>query len=550
MASSTKRVALLNSARKLPKGAKLVGAADPKQEIEISVRLRARRAQAADDESMMALGAQPPRERQYLTRAEFAEQRGADPADVARIDDFAHHHDLNVKSVHLASRTVKLTGTVKALSAAFGVKLNKVRHEGATYRMRKGSVQIPADLADIVVGVHGLDNRPVAQPHFRRKTAKKGVTARAARAGSFSVERIAELYNFPGGETGAGQCIAIIELNDIDQKGHPTGAGYKTSDLRTFFKKAGIPMPQIAPASVDGGANKPGHSDADGEVVLDIEVAGAIAPGAKLVVYFAPNTTNGFIDAVKAAVHDTARKPSVISISWGGPEDQEGSQQFVDGLNEAIRDAAAMGVTVCVASGDNGSADMGEDWDGKPHADFPASSPFALACGGTNLQAPNGHINEVVWNGGLQGGAGGGGVSVMFAQPKYQAHAHVPKSPAHQHGRGVPDVAGDADPATGYQIFLNGVGTTIGGTSAVAPLMAGLIARINEATTKKFGKTVGFINPLIYATHAQGVFRDITQGNNDITGDLHGMYKAGPGWDACSGLGVPNGAALQDLLTA
>ncbi|MBW7972916.1 S53 family peptidase [Bradyrhizobium sp. BR 10289] len=558
MASSTNRVALVNSARKLPKGAKLVGAADPKQEIEISVRLRARSTQPADDEQVMALGAQPPRERQYLSRAEFAAQMGADPADVARIDDFAHHHDLNVKSVHLASRTVKLTGTVKALSAAFGVKLNKVKHEGATYRMRKGSVQIPAELEGIVVGVHGLDNRPVAQPHFRRKmagkttdkTAKKGAIAHAAQGGSFSVDEIAKLYNFPGGETGAGQCIAIIELNDIDSKGHPTGAGYKTSDLKTFFKRAGIPMPQIAPASVDGGANKPGHSDADGEVVLDIEVAGAIAPGARIVVYFAPNTTNGFIDAVKAAVHDTARKPSVISISWGGPEDPAGSQQFVDGLNEAIRDAAAMGITVCVASGDNGSADMGQGWDGKPHADFPASSPFALACGGTNLKASNGAITEVVWNGGPQDGAGGGGVSIVFPRPAYQAHAHVPKSPAHSAGRGVPDVAGDADPATGYQIFLNGVGTTIGGTSAVAPLMAGLIARINEATTKKFGKTVGFINPLIYASHAQGVFRDITVGNNDITGSLHGMYKAGPGWDACSGLGVPNGAALQNLLAA
>ncbi|WP_027525162.1 protease pro-enzyme activation domain-containing protein [Bradyrhizobium sp. Ec3.3] len=547
MAGTVKRVALANSARKLPKGAKLVGAADPKQEIEISVRLRAKR---SDDDTVMALGAQLPRERQYLSRSEFAEQMGADPADVAKIDNFAHHHDLNVKSVHLASRTVKLTGTVKALSAAFGVKLNKVKHEGGTYRMRKGSVQIPAELEGIVIGVHGLDNRPVARPHFRHKRIGRAAIARAAQSRSFSVEQIAQLYNFPDGETGAGQCIAIIELNDIDQKGKPTGAGYKTSDLKTFFKKAGIPMPQIAPTSVDGGANKPGRSEADGEVVLDIEVAGAIAPGAKIVVYFAPNTTNGFIDAVKAAVHDSARKPSVISISWGGPEDPENSQQFLDGLNEAIRDAAAMGVTVCVASGDNGSADMGEGWDGKPHADFPASSPFALACGGTNLTAPNGHIQEVVWNGGPEDGAGGGGVSIVFAQPKYQANAHVPKSPAHHSGRGVPDIAGDADPATGYQIFLNGAGATIGGTSAVAPLMAGLIARINEATTKKFGKTVGFINPLIYAAGAQGAFRDITSGNNDITGQLHGMYKAGPGWDACSGLGVPNGTKLQDLLAA
>jgi kumamolisin len=547
MAGTIKRVTLANSARKLPKGAKLVGAADPKQQIEVSVRLRAKR---SDDETVMQLGAQLPRERQYLSRAEFAEQMGANPADIAKIDNFAHHHDLNVKSVHLASRTVKLTGTVKALSAAFAVKLNKVKHDGATYRMRKGSVQIPAELEGIVIGVHGLDNRPVARPHFRHKQIGRAAIAHAAQNRSFSVEQIAQLYNFPNGETGAGQCIAIIELNDIDQKGKPTGAGYKTSDLKTFFKKAGIRMPHIAPASVDGGANKPGHSDADGEVVLDIEVAGAVAPGASIVVYFAPNTTNGFIDAVKAAVDDTARKPSVISISWGGPEDPQGSQQFVDGLNEAIRDAAAMGVTVCVASGDNGSADMGPDWDGKLHADFPASSPFALACGGTNLKAPNGQIQEVVWNGGPEDGAGGGGVSIVFAQPKYQAQAHVPKSPAHRSGRAVPDVAGDADPATGYQIFLNGIATTIGGTSAVAPLMAGLIARINEATTKKFGKTVGFINPLIYAPNAQGTFRDITSGNNDITGRLRGMYKAGPGWDACSGLGVPNGTALQDLLAA
>jgi len=124
----------------------------------------------------------------------------------------------------------------------------------------------------------------------------------------------------------------------------------------------------------------------------------------------------------------------------------------------------------------------------------------------------------------------------------------VPKPPVRSGGRGIPDVAGDADPASGYEIFLNGRGTTIGGTSAVAPLMAGLIALINEATTKKFGKTVGLINPLIYAAGARNAFRDITQGNNDVFGKLHGLYRAGPGWDACSGLGVPNGASLLQLL--
>ena len=550
MAKQIKRIALSSSARRLPKGSKVLGAADPKHEMEISVRIRAKHAAALNDSELMALGAEPPSKRKYLSREEFAAKGGADAADVAKIDDFAHQHGLNVKSVHLASRTVKLTGTVKAFSAAFGVKLKRVRHEGATYRMRTGSVLIPKQLEDIIVGVHGLDNRPVARPHFRVNKVRGGTAAsRRASNGSFAVTDIAKLYGFPSGETGAGQCIAIIELNDIDSRGHASGAGYKTTDLAAFFKRAGIPMPSVVPVSVDGGANKPGHSDADGEVVLDIEVAGAVAPAAKLAVYFAPNTTNGFIDAVKAAAHDTARKPSVISISWGGPEDPGGSQQFLDGLNEAVRDATAMGVTVCIASGDNGSADMAQGWDGKPHADFPASSPFALACGGTKLTASNGHVaDEVVWNEGPSGGAGGGGVSVYFPLPPYQHGAKVPKSPTKSAGRGVPDLAADADPVSGYQIFLNGTVTPIGGTSAVAPLMAGLVALVNEATTKKFGKTVGLINPLIYKSNARHVFRDITKGDNDIYGKLHGLYKAGPGWDACSGLGVPKGADLLQLL--
>jgi len=210
-----------------------------------------------------------------------------------------------------------------------------------------------------------------------------------------------------------------------------------------------------------------------------------------------------------------------------------------------------MGVTVCIASGDNGSADMEQrDWDGKPHVDFPASSPFALGCGGTTLQATSGHITgEVVWNNGpATGGGGGGGVSVYFPLPPYQSSSMVAKSPTGSAGRGVPDLAANADPDTGYQIILDGSGTIVGGTSAVAPLVAGLIACINEAATKKFGKTVGFINPLIYAAASRNIFRDITDGNNDVYADLRGLYTAGPGWDSCSGQGVPDGAALLQLL--
>jgi kumamolisin len=288
---------------------------------------------------------------------------------------------------------------------------------------------------------------------------------------------------------------------------------------------------------------------------LDIEVAGAAAPGATIAVYFAPNTNQGFIDAINAAVHDNQRKPSIVSISWGGPEDPGGQvdQQFIDGIHQALQDAAQLGVTVCCASGDDGSADMGDGsdggpkWDNKPHVDFPSSDVFALACGGTELLASGSAIrSEVVWNEGRSGGAGGGGVSNLFARPSYQANAGVPKSPTNTVGRGVPDLAGNADPNSGYKVILAGKSQVIGGTSAVAPLMAALFARINEQLAAKTGNSAGYVNPLLYGAAAPA-FRDITQGNNDIEGNLKGEYTAGPGWDACSGQGVPDG---QKLLTA
>jgi kumamolisin len=563
MGKPIKPFELKSSARRFPKGSKVIGAADPDRQMEISLRVRPKPGSGLDDNAMMAMGAQLPSQRQYVAREDFAATAGADPADIAKIDDFAHQHGLNVKSVHLESRTVKLTGSVTSFNAAFGVKLQRVKQGRTTYRMRKGSVTIPQELKDIVVGVHGLDNRPVAKPGVRQvkrvkrvKQAKRSAAAPrdATAIAGFAVADIAKLYGFPTGLTGDGQCIAIIELNVVDSSGAVAGAGYDASDLATYFRGVGMTTPpSVTSVSIDGGANLPGqYPDADREVTLDIEVAGAIAPGAKIAVYFAPNTTSGFIDAVKAAAHDAVRKPSVISISWGGPEDPVGAQQYLDGLSEAIRDAAAMGITVCIASGDNGSADMPSDWDGKPHADFPAGSPFALGCGGTKVTAAGAQIaSEVVWNEGIQYGSGGGGVSNYFALPSYQNSANVPKSPTQFVGRGVPDLAGNADPLTGYEIFFNSDGgnTVVGGTSAVAPLMAGLVALMNEATTKKFGKTVGFINPLIYGANAQAVFRRIKDGNNDMYGQLNDLYSAVDGWSACSGLGVPNGASLLQLLS-
>jgi kumamolisin len=333
---------------------------------------------------------------------------------------------------------------------------------------------------------------------------------------------VAVLYDFPPGATGAGQTIGIIEL----------GGGFNATDLKNYFSAIDVDEPSITSVSVDNAENSPTTPDsADGEVLLDIEVAGSVAPGAKIVVYFAPNTDAGFLDALTTAIHDTANAPSVISISWGGPE-STWTAQAMTAFDSAAQDAAALGVTICAASGDNGSSDGVTD--GANHVDFPASSPHILACGGTSLRGTGTKIaSETVWNDGTSGGAGGGGFSVQFPLPSYQAEANITGT-----GRGVPDVSGDADPQTGYNVLVDGQNLVIGGTSAVAPLWSGLIALLNE----QLGAPVGFLQPKIYALpSSSGAFHDITSGNN-------GAFDAAPGWDPASGLGSPSGENLLKAL--
>jgi kumamolisin len=570
------RVELKGSHRDPVAGAKSGRAVNADEQAHVTLRLKRKTSQRAFDKLVDELAATPLAKRKYLTQSELTDLHGASAESVAKVDAFAHAHNLTVVEASLAKRTVKLQGSLGDLQTAFGVKLRNYKSAHVSYRGRIGAIYIPKEIEGVVEGVYGLDNRPVAKPHIRFTTtpgapgtkargrvaspaakASSAATTRKTGAKSLSVLNVASLYNFPKKLDGTGQTIALIEFNTAADPNQPTknvGAGYVLSDLSKFFKSLKIKAPQVTSVSVDGGSNLPNlNPDADGEVELDVEVAGAIAPGANIAVYFAPNTDQGYIDAVSAAVHDTVRKPSVISISWGGPEDFS-TQQYLDGVNAALKDALVMGITVCIASGDSGSSDLPEQYAKNakykgPHVDFPASSPYVLACGGTTLIGTKGAISsEVVWNEGRRDGAGGGGVSVKFPLPAWQSKSKVPASPAGKAGRGVPDVAGNADPLTGYQIVLQGKSVPIGGTSAVAPLWAGLTALFNQQAKSAGKPAVGFINTQLYSLPTPSALRDVTTGNNDIDGNL-GKYTAGSGWDACTGLGSPNGKVLLTVLT-
>ena len=521
-------IAIRGSQREPLPGATKSRPCDPTESVQVTVVLRPRPL----GRNVKPLG-EFVASGERLTRAEYEARYGADPEDVKRVEEFARAHGLTVSDLNLSARTLKLTGPAEAHSRAFQVDLGHYQSPAGTYRGRTGSVYVPASLEEVILSVHGLDNRPHAQPHFRLASNGPSNALPAASASvSYSPPQIAKFYDFPTSAKGHGQTIGIIEL----------GGGYTQSDLDSYFSGLGIsPAPSVSAVSVDGGKNQPtgDTSGPDTEVMLDIEVAGAVAPQAKIVVYFAPNTDAGFLDAINQAVGDKQNKPSVISISWGAPE-SSWTAQSLQSYNSALQAAAAVGVSVCAASGDSGSTDGVTD--GLQHVDFPASSPYALACGGTHLTGSGSTITaESVWNNLPSNGATGGGVSATFSLPTWQAGAHVAPSvnAGHFAGRGLPEVAGDADPGTGYQVGVDGTNIVVGGTSAVAPLWAGLIACMNSALKA----TVGYFNPTLYQQIAAeaGTFRDITSGNN-------GSYKAGSGWDACTGWGSPDGAVILRAL--
>ncbi len=542
-------------------GSSVIGPADPEEQITVTVVVRPRRA-APELHSDQTLADLLPRDRRHLTREEFEDRHGAHPDDLAQIESFARAHGFKVVEASAARHSVILRGKSGDFCKVFRVEMNQHDHERGRHRGMSGPIHIPKELAGAVETVLGLHDRPCALRHMPAPAPKKAPRA------PFSTHDVADLYRFPRQASGKGQCIGVIEL----------GGGYHRSDLESFFSSLKIPMPKITDVSADGTKNSPadlaslkkfvtalnsgkknaidaamgGNSDSRAladlllstvETTMDIELVGAFAPGAEIVVYFASSSEQGIYHALTTALADKKHRPTVLSLSWGEPE-PNWSPKHMALIDDVLKHLSTVGVTVCVSSGDNGT-DNGSPH-GKPSVNFPASSPNALGCGGTTLKVSGSKIEaEVVWNCVFDGmrGATGGGVSEKFQRPFWQQDFEVPHAASKQGGRGVPDVAGVADPHTGCRIVVGGVDCVSYGTSAVAPLWAALIARLNHAAGAHSGS--GHLNSLLYKLAKQpregGTFRPITDGEN-------GAYRAGPGWNACTGLGSPVGERLLEAL--
>ena len=514
------RVELPGSRRDPLPGCEVLGPVDPTEEAYVTVILRRK----SPVLPITPYGA-PTR------TAEYIEAHGASIKDLQAVCGFAEEYGLQARNENAATRTIELNGRVGDLCRAFGTTLETARIDDAFFRHRTGLITVPENLIPAIEAVLGLDNRPAARPH--RAKLKAGQSG--PRTAGYSPVEVAEFYEFPAHLDGSGGQIAMIELD----------GGFIPSDLAPYFRKLGLKPSKIDTILIDGqtntiGKHLPLHPElnADDEVAMDIEMAGAIAPGARQLVYFAQNTDQSFLKAVNTAIFATPQ-PTCISISWGQAENAY-SKQAMRAFEAAFQDAANLGIPVCVSAGNAG-------WFEKTSSrqvEFPASAPHALACGGTRLLASDGAIiNEMVWNSAVTDSQDkevrqriGGGVSHFFAKPVYQSSVVVPVPPEESTGgRGVPDVSGNADPATGYRIRIKGVEEIIGGTGAVAALWAGLIARMGQS----IGGPVGFLNPQVYKTRTRiEGFRNITDVGEKRTD------HATLAWNSCTGLGTPKGTPL------
>lgn len=534
------------SERAVLPGAKAIGRTNPNATMEVSVKVRRMKGLSVKGRPATA-----------LTREQVGNTYGASQTDVDKVIETLGKFGLKPVNEKVATqtRTVRLRGTVAEMEEAFQVKLFNYAHETQSYRGRTGFLSIPSGLKDIIVGVFGLDNRRVAEPSQMVHRAARFVSHHSA---WYVPRELASHYNFPDGD-GEGQTVGLLEF----------GGGYFENDLKKFCDLAKVsPVPEVKAISTDGTPTD-SKDGAEGEVMLDVEIVAGICPKAKIAVYFAEWGDQGWISALDAAASDQENDPGVVSASWGLAEGQIWSRgqgwtpSAIQNVNETLKDLVQSQVTVCVASGDDGSSDAFNPVDGLAHVDFPASSPYVLSVGGTTIPTKGVKQPDIAWKEGDglrsdSGGSTGGGVStVPFSDaeetPDWQKKVMIKSvNPGAIDGRCIPDLAANADwTASPYLLVVDGKSEPNGGTSAAAPLVAGLLTLINAK--RPANKRVGYVTPLLYQTIGAGNktvgaagCTDVTDGNN-ITAHIGG-YSTGPGYDAVAGWGTPDGIKLAQAI--
>ena len=587
-----------------------LGAASPTQVRTLSLGLTPRNGAALDALVESVADPKSPNFRQFLTSAQFAAQFGQTPAAVAQVVAYLQSQGFTVTNVHASNLLITFKGTNAQIAATFGTTIHDYTQAGTAFQAPATAAVLPAQIAGVSVGVAGMGTRarPMSYLHTAPNTgALAGDTVQPKLTavphdagnpvGSWTVKDLAAKYNvnplYAKGLTGAGKTIGIATLATYDQ-----------ADAYAYWDALGLPVDhaRITDIVVDPADGAPG-SDGSDETTLDVEQSGGLAPGAKMRVYIGPNAGNGFLETFATAIDED--QVDVLSASWGSPEIFYDGDPSLALMHNVFKQAAVQGIPVIAASGDAGAYDINRnvpypDCTTLLTVDYPAADPYVLAAGGTSLPNVSPHKHGTVtqpyerpWGGDYMKNyitqwyglglyyadylaeGGGGGVSVRFARPSYQSglagvqnsasaqslvcgpaitgggYADYWDLPAGAAGRNLPDVALNADPASGYVVLFGGeVQPGWGGTSFVAPQLNGLLTLISEDITPTAGNPKGRMGrpmPKMYAAFkAQGYaagspFLPITVGNN-------GFYKAGPNYNPASGLGSVDFTALDAAL--
>jgi len=534
MASKT-HVLLPGSKRAKDPAAIRVGEIDPKEKIVVTIALAGPNLPSADE----YIG-------QTLTPAELAQKFGASQENADKVAKSLKKFGLKVEEVSLGTRSMTVSGTAKAMEAAFepGMAMMHSVRDGE-YRGRQGTIKIPAELKGIVTGVFGLDQRRMA----RRKLNSAASASHAATLSPLAPADLEQRYNFPPGD-GEGQSIVIAEF----------GGGYFADDVAAYCNKFQRPVADVKAVAIDAPAYTLQQTlalppqqrrlvlgDAV-EVMMDVEIVAGLCPKASISVYFSTFDQRGWVDLLNRVI---TAKPVALSCSWGLAEDDPSwSANAVATIDDRLNAARLLGITTCVSSGDDGSGDQVDD--GKAHIDFPSSSPNALGVGGTMLKMSGPNVQEVTWwespgqrAGG--GGATGGGVSTVFSRPAWQKVKVKSLNSGSIDGRVAPDIAALSGPPF-YDLIFLGKDAPNGGTSASAPLWAALIARISAKLPASKQQRFLYQSGGNGQPVGKGSSRDITVGNNTSNPDPGKGYKAGAGFDAVTGWGVPDGVKLLNSL--